>query len=479
MFSKYFGDKAFWKVLIRLALPIALQNLLISSLSLIDTLMVGQLGDISLSAVGMATQWSWLMNIMLFGIGSAAAMFISQYWGTKDIAAIRRTYGIAMISTVIIIGIFSGLAFFAPEVIMKVFNRTPEVVTEGVSYLKAVSLSYFATAFTSLMSIVLRSTENVKLPMWISFMTTGINVFFNYCLIFGKLGFPKMGVAGAAVATAISAWIGLILIILISGISKNILWAPLKEIFSFTKSQIAEFYKKATPVIINEGMWALGTVLCNIIFSNLGHEYYAAVTILRTFENIAFVFFIGLCNACSVMIGKSIGKGLTERAVGDSLRFTFIVPTLGVVLGLICISFRHDLVSIFSSSGNFTELTITTAATLMLIYNLWIGIRNIPYIQVVGIFRSGGDTVAGIKMDLSCLWLCSLPVTFIAAYILKLPFPLVFLIMYVFEDVPKVVLCLTHYAKLKWIKPVTKEGIEGFERFKAERQKHLNSKKGG
>lgn len=479
MLQKYFGDKQFWKVLLRLALPIALQNLLISSLTLVDNLMVGQLGDIALSAVGMANQWSWLMNLLLFGVGSASALFISQYWGTKDIPSIRRTFGIAMISALGMTLIFAIPAIFIPETIMMIFNRTPEVVTEGAAYLRAVSTSYLATAFTSIMAIVLRSTEKVKLPMWISVMTTGINVFFNYCLIFGKLGFPQLGVTGAAIATSISAWTGLILIIIISLIQKNILIAPIKEIFSFTKTQLVEFYKKASPVILNEGMWALGTVLCNAIFSNLGHEYYAAVTILRTFENIAFTFFVGLCNASSVMIGKSIGKGLPDRAIGDSIRFTIIIPMMGLFVGAICAIFRYDLVSVFNISGNVNEVTVTTAATLILTYGLWVPFRNIPYIQIVGIFRPGGDTVVGVKLDLACLWLCALPVTFIAAYVLDLPFTLVFFIMYIFEDIPKSILCLIHYLKLKWIKPVTKEGIEGFERFKAEKQKLLNSKKGG
>ena len=133
MITKYIGDKQFWKVLLKLALPIAFQNLLISSLALVDTLMVGQLGDISLSAIGMAAQWSWLMNLVLFGIGSATALFISQYWGIKDMKGIRRAYGIATVSTVIASLIFALIAFFTPETIMKIINRTPAVVAEGVS----------------------------------------------------------------------------------------------------------------------------------------------------------------------------------------------------------------------------------------------------------------------------------------------------------------------------------------------------------
>jgi len=471
MISKYIGDKPFWKVLLRLALPIAFQNLLISSLALVDTLMVGQLGDIPLAAVGMAAQWSWLMSLVLFGVGSATALFISQYWGTQDIKGIRRAYGIAMLSTVAVALIFTVTALFAPEFIMKIFNRTPEVVAEGAAYLRFAALSYLATALTSTMSIVLRSTEKVKLPMFISILTTVVNVILNYGLIFGKFGLPTMGAAGAAAATAISAWTGLILTFVISAIQKNILWSPLKDVFAFNKKHLISFYKKATPVILNESMWGLGTVMYNIIFSNLGHEYYAAVTILRTFENIAFVFFVGLCNACSVMIGKSVGSGKIQRAVEDSRRFAILVPLAGTLIGTFCVIFRHPLVSVFNLNGNVTELTVNMAATITLIYGLWITMRNVPYVQIVGIFRPSGDTVTGMKYDLVCLWCIALPITFISAYVLKLPFPLVYFLMYFFEDTPKTVFCLIHYFKMTWIRPVTAEGKAGLEDFRANRIK--------
>ena len=190
-----------------------------------------------------------------------------------------------------------------------------------------------------------------------------------------------------------------------------------------------------------------------------------------SFSDITFVFFVGLCNACCVMIGKSVGSGKISRAVEDSRRFAILVPLMGTIIGAFCIIFRHQLVSLFNLNGNVTELTVTTATTITLIYGLWVTIRNIPYVQIVGIFRPSGNTVTGMKFDTISLWLISLPATFIAAYILKLPFPFVYFIMFFFEDTPKTILCLIHYFKLKWLKPVTPDGKAAMEEFMLERSR--------
>ncbi len=466
-FRKYFCDRGFWRVALRLAIPIALQNLLISSFSLVDTLMVGQLGDVALSSVGMAGQWSWLLNIALFGVISGTSMYISQYWGTRDIDGIHRTYGIALVSALLIATVFTLLGVFLPGGIISVFNRETAVIESGSAYLAIAALSYPAVAMSNILSAVLRSTEKVKLPLAVSGITAVANAIINYTLIFGKLGFPAMGVRGAALATVISSWMGPVLILLISLCQHNILIAAPARIFRFTWAQIGIFYRRAAPVILNESLWGLGTLIYNVIFSNMGYEYYAAVTIHKTFENIAFVFFVGLCNACCIMVGKSIGAGKIERAVTDSRRFAMLIPAVSLVAGMFIVLFRTQLVSIFNMGDNISSLTQQTAAIILMIYGLELPMRNIPYIMIVGIFRSGGDTVGGVKLDLFSLWALAIPATFLAAFVLKLPFVAVYAIMYIFEDYVKVALCFKHYFSNRWIKPVTQEGIRGLAEYQA------------
>ncbi len=471
MFKKYFGDMGFWRIALKLAFPVAMQNLLTSSFILVDTIMVGQLGDLSLSAVGMAGQFGWFLNMITFGMCSGAAVFISQYWGAKDTAGIRRTYGIAVVSVCLISALFFVIGLLFPEGVVRIFNREPDVVEAGAAYLRIACWSYLATGVNMVFCIVLRSTENVKLPMYVSLVTTVLNAFMDYGLIFGAFGMPEMGIRGAALATVISAWAGPVLILVVSAIQRNMLITPLKELFGFNRRSIAQYYEKATPVIINETLWGLGTLLFSVIFANLGYQYYAAVTIFRTFDNIAFVFFIGLCNASSIMVGKNVGAGHIKRAVEDSRRFVLFVSLCSVLTGVLIIIFRFQLASVFNLSGSITPETLKLTASLLLVYGIELPVRNLPYILIVGTFRPGGDTRIGMKLDLLSLWLCSVPLTTLAAFVFKLPFIAVFAIMYAAEDYLKAILCVKYYFTYNWLRPVTDQGIKGLEEFYESRRK--------
>lgn len=471
MFKKYFGDMGFWRIALKLAFPVAMQNLLTSSFILVDTIMVGQLGDLSLSAVGMAGQFGWFLNMITFGMCSGAAVFISQYWGAKDTAGIRRTYGIAVVSVCLISALFFVIGLLFPEGVVRIFNREPDVVEAGAAYLRIACWSYLATGVNMVFCIVLRSTENVKLPMYVSLVTTVLNAFMDYGLIFGAFGMPEMGIRGAALATVISAWAGPVLILAVSAIQRNMLISPIKELFGFNKRSIAEYYEKATPVIINETLWGLGTLLFSVIFANLGYQYYAAVTIFRTFENISFVFFIGLCSASSIMVGKNVGAGHIKRAVEDSRRFVLFVSLCSVLTGVLIIIFRFQLASVFNLSGSITPETLKLTASLLLVYGIELPMRNLPYILIVGTFRPGGDTRIGMKLDLLSLWLCSVPLTTLAAFVFKLPFIAVFAIMYAAEDYLKAILCVKYYFTYNWLRPVTEQGIKGLEEFYESRRK--------
>ena len=443
---KLFKDKRFWKGALTLAIPVALQNMLTSSFTLADTLLVSQLGDVALSSVGMVGQWGWLMTMVLFGFCSGATVFVSQFWGANDKKRIHSTCGIALTSALVVSGIFTVISLTIPGYVLRMFNSDPEIIATGSQYLSVVLYSYIAVAITNILSAVLRSTEEVRLPMYVSGFTTVLNIFLDYCMIFGKCGFAEMGIKGAALATAISAWSGVAVIVLVSVIRKNILIAPLKEVFRFNKAEVKEFFKRSVPVVFNEGFWGAGTFAFNLIYANMGYEYFAAVTILRSFENIAFVFFVGLCNACNVMVGKSIGKGRIKEGVEDSKRFAF----------------------------NISDVTLNSAVIIMTIYACELPIRMIPYIQIVGIFRSGGDTVTGVKYDLGCLWLISLPATLIAVHLIKVPFVVAFAIMYFFEDYIKAFFCIRHYKSKRWLKPVTEEGRTALAEYNAE-MKNLKS----
>lgn len=476
MLKRYLGDRTFWRTALTLGLPIALQNLLTSSFILVDTLMVGQLGDIPLSAVGMAGQFGWFMNMIVFGVSSGAAVFIAQYWGAGDIKGIRRSYGLALLSVIAICSLFCAVAGLFPEFVIRIFNQEPAVVTAGADYLRIACWSYIASGISLILSVVLRSTEKVKLPMYVSLFTTVLNAFLDYGLIFGAFGLPEMGIKGAALATVISSWAGPVVTYIISAFQKNFLIAPPRELVSFGGGFAKHFFSKAMPVITNETFWGLGTLLFSVIFANLGYQNYAALTIFRTFENFAFVFFIGLCSACSIMVGKDIGAGNIEEAVETAKRFNAVMILGSVAVGAAIVLARHPLAGIFNLSGTITEETLATTGILMLIYGIELPVRNMPYIQIVGTFRPGGDTAVGVRLDLISLWLLSVPATTLAAFVLKLPFPAVFAIMYIAEDYVKTILCFKHFRTYSWLRPVTEQGIAGLDRFWEKRQESLRNK---
>jgi len=465
-FKDLFFNRPFWKVTLSLAIPIALQNLLSASFSLVDTFMVAKLGGDHLAAMGMAGQWSWLLNIFSFGLVSGTSLFIAQYWGIKDIKSIHRTSGIAITSAILVSVVFMLMGAVKPELIISIFSRTPAIVEYGSQYLKIAAYSYPAVALNLIFCAILRSTEKVRLPVVVSLFTAVLNAILNYCLIFGVLFFPEMGISGAALATCISSWAGVILLTVISFINRNILIAPLADLFGFDFQHIVTFYKRAAPIIFNEAAWGVGTVAINAIFSNMGDDYYTGVTIFRTFESISFVFMIGLCNACSVMIGKSIGAGKIERAQEDARRFTAIMPIACIFTGIIVVLFRRYLVLGFTSGAVYTEAAIAAAIGCLLVYGFEMPLRNIPYLMVVGIFRPGGNSKLAMICDLICLWGIAIPVTAIMAFVVKLPFIYVFLIMFLLEDIPKSALCLYNFFRDKWIAPVTEEGRLAFEKMK-------------
>lgn len=467
--SNYLGDKPFWQVTSRLALPIALQNVLTSSFVLIDTLMVSRLGDLTLSSVGMAGQWAWFASLLAFGLCSGMSVFVAQFWGVRDFKGIRRVYGMALLTGLLVSLAFWAVAFFAPAWVIGLFNEDPQVIIQGSRYLKIACWSYPATALTLIMSTVLRNTERVKLPLAVSAMTTVANAVCNYGLIFGKFGLPEMGVAGAALATCISAWLGPVLILAISLKQKNLLVGRVRELFAFGLENLGRFYKKALPVMLNEGLWAFGVLTVNMIFSNMGYEYYAGMTIFKTINDIAFAFCAGLGNACVIMVGKSVGQGKIKRALTDAWRFTVLVPLAALTLGILVTVFREPLVYLFATGDTLSPVTLNAAYLIIIFCSLESFLRNIPYVQVVGVFRSGGDTLAGMLMDLGSLWLISIPLTFVAATVWKLPFMGVLVVAYLAEDIPKAILCLWHFVSLRWLKPVTEEGRQGLAEYRKEK----------
>lgn len=325
-------DKVFYSRLITLALPIAMQNFISSSLNMVDTLMIGKLGEAPIAAVAQANKIFFLFTLILFGINSGGSSFTAQFWSKKDINGIRKVLGICLLSGGVSAIVFSVGAIFFPSQLMYVFAKDLEVIALGSDYLRIVAFSYLVTAITFSYSILLRSTGEAVIPMAISMVSLGVNTLLNWILIFGNLGFSPMGVKGAAIATVIARILEVGLFIAIIYRKQSSLAASLKEMLDFSIQFIRKFYKTTIFVILNEFIWALGTTMYSIAYGRMSKEAVVSISISSNVEQIAMVIFFGLSSACAVMLGNEIGAENEEKAFSYAKRFAIIGPILGVFM---------------------------------------------------------------------------------------------------------------------------------------------------
>ena len=452
MFKKRIADlfdRSFWSVALPLIIPIALQNLLMTSFRLVDTLMVGRLGDVSIAAVGLAGWASFFVELLAFGMSSGAAVFVAQYHGANNKEGILRTYGMMLLFMVPLGLIFTLGVGLYPKFVMGLFTDDSVLIAEGARYLQFACISYLSLTINLAISTMLRCTEQVKIPMITSGIAAGLNAVLNYIFIFGIFGLPAMGVAGAGLATAISSLINPILMLIISYVKKTIVIAPLKQIFA-VKGFFKVFWGRALSVLLNEFFWSVSILIVNMVFGRMGTDNYAALTVERTIEGLVFVFFVGICNACNILVGKSIGAGDHEQGILYSRRFMVLTPIIGILAGLLIVALRYPMVGLFDLS----ETAKQTARTLLVIFAIDSAVRYIPYVEVVGIFRAGGDTRMGLITDVVCHYLFITPAVILAGLVWKLPFIPTYIIMLAVDDISKLIITIPYYRTMRWIKPI-------------------------
>lgn len=446
--KRYFGDRAFVRETMALAIPVALQNMLLSSFALVDMFMIGTLGDTALAAIGMAGQISTILATVLYGFNSGAAVFIAQYWGVSDLRGIRRTYGLAMISSASAALLFSIAAICFPQVVLSFFTEDAAVIAEGVRYLRIAGFSYVAVAVSQIASTVLRSTEIVKLPLYASIGSVLLNAALNALCIYGL----DMGVAGAAVGTVASAWGGLAILLFISWKQKNILFAPIRQMLDWGRGFVPHFVRVSLPTLLNESLWGFGTVFCRSIYSNASTEFYAGLTAFFTLEGLVFAFCAGVGHACGVLVGKDVGAGRYKDAVDKSRVYIVYTLFLGLLMGSAVMLMRPLLPFIFPK---ISPTAISMAQAVMVVYGAEMILRYIPYITICGTFRSGGDTRFGLFVDIGCLWGLAVPTTLLCVNVLHMDLVYATLCMLLAEDVIKTIICFWYWKTNRWIRPVT------------------------
>lgn len=416
---------------------------------MVDTVMIGALGERDIAASGLANQLFFLFMLILFGINSGSGIFIAQYFGKKDMKSIHKVQGISLITSCSIALVFTLGAVLFPKVILSIFSEDSSVVIQGSKYLRIVGLSYVINAISLSYAFALRSTRQAKIPMFISIIALLTNTILNYLLIFGKFGFPFLGIEGAAIATLIARIVELLFILSYVYSTKNILAAPFKELFDLSKEFVGNFFKIAIPVILNEGFWALGITMYSMAYARISTEAIATVQISSTVQNIFMVMNMGIANACSVMIGNKIGEGKQQRAIEYSKKFSFIAPIIGGLMGLLLILASPLILKAFSVRVE----TYNDAINVLRIIGLIMPIKAFNVVLIVGIFRAGGDTKFSLFLETGTIWLVGVPMAFLGALILKWPIYMVISLV-MLEEVVKLFIGIWRFISKKWVRSV-------------------------
>ncbi|MEA4919621.1 MAG: MATE family efflux transporter [Clostridiaceae bacterium] len=445
-------NKQFYKRMFALAFPIAMQNLLSSCGYLIDTAMVVGLGNVATSAIGIATRWSFIMNVLIFGVCSGSAALIAQYWGAGDERNIRRSVGIALVVGTGISIIYVLAAAFFPMQMMMIFTDEAAVMKAGAGYIRTVCLAMLFNSATFVVSTAVRSTEDVKTPFIASACGVVVNIVLNYTFIYGHFGMPKMGLNGAALGTVIAMAAQAVVIIVIAYKKKSVFLRSIRQLFEWDKAFVKKYFAVSTPVLFNEIFWSVGTSIYSVILARQGSENYSAYTIFNSVHEVFFVFFVGLCNACAIMVGKTIGEDRLDEAYHMAKKYLIAFPLVSVVLGGLQILLRNPVLSIMSIE---TEGARLTASHLLVLHGLLMPFINIPYVAVVGIFRAGGDTRFGFFVDAGSVYLIGIPVLWYLAYMTEVSFVALVAGMYIGEYALKTFLCIWRFKSGKWIRRLT------------------------
>lgn len=438
-------DRKFLKNMAGLAIPIMLQELLNSSVNILDTFMIGRLGDEAVAAVGLANQIFFLFNLITFGVNSGGSIFIGQYYGKGNYKGIHKIMGCTLFVSFLAALVFWCGAMIFPRELMSIYSKDSAVIELGVGYLRVISFSYFLSAVIVTLNAALKSTNVVIQPMITTFISLASNFVLNLTFIFG-LG---MGVRGAAIATLCARLIEVTVQIILIVKYKRVIGAGLNKYFKFDREVVATFFKVCTPVILNEFMWALGNTVYNVAYKYSGTVAQAATQISGTVQNLFMVAGIAIGSACGILISNTLGAGDSKRAIEYSRKCCGLSIVFSIIMGSILALASPFIVDIFKVGTQAK----TYALYMLYVVSVCMVFKTFNYVTIVGILRNGGDTTFCLLLDTLTVWLIGVPMAFLGSKYLGLPIYITFAMVYL-EEVVKVIISSIRVWKNKWANSV-------------------------
>ena len=442
----FFKDRTFLREVFVIALPISLQQFINAAMNMIDVVMVGQLGEASIAALGLSNQVFFVFVLMLFGTTSGMAIFTAQYWGKKEIDPIRQVTGMSIITTSIIALVFTLAAVLIPHSVLGFYTNDSEVIEIGAGYLRIVGFSYIPVAIATSYIATLRSVQFINITVVSTVIALVFKSILGYMLIFGIGIFPELGVRGAAIATASGWTLELILLFVLVYTQKTPLAANPLTLFKFDISFFSRVLRTTLPALANEFFWSVGITTYNAIYAHISTDAIAAVNVNATIEELAFVFFMGLGNAGAVLVGNRIGAGDKEGAYETVRRTAIMAVMLSWVVGVAIFISRDAIVGLYDLSGTSQE----NVRMLLLVLSVSLWIRMFNFSTFISALRAGGDTRFALIMEICSIWLIGVPAAYIGAFILHLPVYLVYL-MVILEEIAKAFVSGWRVWSRRWI----------------------------
>ena len=446
----FYNDEDYFRRLFTIAYPIALQQFIFSLLNMVGVMMVGQLGDTSVAALGLANQIFFLLQLLLFGINSGAAIFTAQLWGKRDIPNIRKVLGLALLVGLVSSCIFTIIAVFFPDIALSVYTKDPAVVMVGSGYLRIFGWGYFATAITFCYASILRSVGDVKTPTIVSITALCLNTILSYGLILGHFGLPALGVSGAAIASLIARTLECLILLLITYKRHSPAAARISEMLKIDPIFAKNVLWRVLPVALNELLWSLGITTYNIVYARIGTDAIAAMNIASTVEGLANVVFMSISTACAIMVGHQIGANEKEKAFRYAGR-SISIGMLGAVMvgGLIIISSRFIL-----SFYKVSPIVIQYTQNILTVMACFLWLRSSNMILFIGALRSGGDIRFAFFIDAGFIWIVGVPMAFLGAFVFHLPIYWVY-VMVMSDEFTKWLFAMVRFFSKKWIHNLT------------------------
>ena len=453
---------SFYKKVFALALPIALQSLITIGVNMLDNIMVGSLGDTALSATSLANSFISVFQIFCMGLGMGASVLVSRYWGMKLSAdneatsldasrALKQTVCLMLRLNVTLAAFFALVTLVMPGIIMRTYTDKEHIVAMGVSYFQYSVLTYFFVGISLVVTIVLRSVGQVLYPLVVSIVAFLVNLSANYILIFGKFGAPKLGVAGAALGTLIARIVECTLIMVYLLVFDTKICFRVKDFFMNTKSLLHEYIRISIPVLISDGILAIGTNSVAMVIGHLDEAFITANSITSVTQQLSTVVITGVSQAGAIVTGITLGEGDRDKTMHQGYQFFRLGLLLGGLSAAFIFLFSDEIIGIYK---NITPEAMETAKSLMLAICVIIVFQGTNSIMTKGVLRGGGDTKILMLADNIFLWVLAIPLGILAGFYLKLPAFWIYVLLKS-DQIFKTVWSFLRLRSGKWIKKIS------------------------